>query len=163
MWPSSVVLALALAGGLSAAPLDQKEVEFGQPGGTKLYLDLHVPHGPGPFPAAILVHGGGFDEGSRSTNVRPLFEPLANAGFAWFSIDYRMAPKFKFVQANEDLNTAIKWVKAHAREYPGCWLAVLEDRSGRRSREDAEALRGFLEIDNEPLKVSSSPRLLRKR
>jgi hypothetical protein len=32
---------------------------------------------------AILIHGGGFDEGSKSTNVRPLFDPLANAGFEW--------------------------------------------------------------------------------
>lgn len=106
-----------MAIGVYAAPLDQKDVEFSQPGGVKLYLDLHVPDGAGPFPAAILVHGGGFDEGSRSTNVRPLFEPLANAGFAWFSVDYRMAPKFKFHEADQDLNSAIRWVKAHAREY----------------------------------------------
>ena len=80
-------------------------------------LDLHVPDGPGPFPAAILIHGGGFDEGSRSTNVRPLFEPLAEAGFAWFSIDYRMAPAFHLPQAAEDIDSAIRWVKAHASEY----------------------------------------------
>lgn len=111
------LLALAWAASITAAPLDRKDVVFAEPGGTKLYLDLHIPDGPGPFPAAILVHGGGFDEGSRSTNVRPLFEPLANANFAWFSVDYRMAPQFKFPQANEDMNTAIKWVKAHATEY----------------------------------------------
>jgi hypothetical protein len=34
-----------------------------------------------------------FPEGSRSTNVRPVFEPLDNAEFAWFSIDYRLAPE----------------------------------------------------------------------
>ncbi|MFL6447157.1 MAG: alpha/beta hydrolase fold domain-containing protein [Bryobacteraceae bacterium] len=126
------VVASVLASALNAAPLDQKEVEFGSPGGTKLYLDLHVPDGRGPFPAAILVHGGGFDEGSRSTNVRPLFEPLANAGFAWFSIDYRMAPEFKFAQANEDLNSAIKWVKAHAREYKvdASKLAIIGESAG---------------------------------
>jgi alpha-L-fucosidase 2 len=45
-------------------------------------LDLHVPDRPGPFPTAILVHGSGFDEGSRSTNVRRLFDVLVNAGFA---------------------------------------------------------------------------------
>lgn len=82
-----------------------------------MLLDLHIPDGPGQFPAAILIHGGGFDEGSKSTNVKPLFEPLANAGFAWFSIDYRMAPEFRFPQTNEDVNSAIRWVKAHAAEY----------------------------------------------
>src|SRR4051794_31459724 len=110
-----VITLLLAAGGL--AGLDKKDVEFGRPGGKPLLLDLHVPDGAGPFPAAILVHGGGFDEGSRSTNVRPLFDVLANAGFAWFSIDYRMAPQFKFPQANADLNSAIQWLKANAGEY----------------------------------------------
>jgi alpha-L-fucosidase 2 len=111
------ILAMAGAFTLAAAPLDRKDVEYGHPGGKALLLDLHVPDGEGPFPAAILVHGGGFDEGSKSTNVRPLFEPLANAGFAWFSIDYRLAPDFKFPSAGDDLNSAIRWVKAHATEY----------------------------------------------
>jgi acetyl esterase len=113
-----LALAFALIGAaLTAAPRDQKDVEFGRPGGKPLLLDLHVPDGPGPFPAAILIHGGGFDEGSRSTNVRPLFEPLANAGFAWFSIDYRMAPEFRFPEARADVDTALRWLKSHAAEY----------------------------------------------
>jgi alpha-L-fucosidase 2 len=96
---------------------DRKDVEYGRAGGQALLLDLHVPDGAGPFPAAILVHGGGFDEGSRATNVRPLFAPLADAGFAWFSIDYRLAPKAKLPDAVEDLRSAIRWVKSHAAEF----------------------------------------------
>ena len=111
------MLVMAGAATLAAAPLDQKDVEYAHPGGKPLLLDLHVPDGPGPFPAAILVHGGGFDEGSKSTNVRPLFDPLANAGFAWFSIDYRLAPAVQFPQVNEDMNSAILWVKANAKAY----------------------------------------------
>ena len=103
--------------GLSAAPLDQKGVEYAKPDGHSLLLDLHIPDGPGPFPAAILVHGGGFDGGSRATNMAPTFQPLADAGFAWFSIDYRMAPEFRFPQAKEDMDAAIKWVKANAKKY----------------------------------------------
>ena len=98
------------------------------PWGPSLLLDLHVPDGPGPFPAAILVHGGGFDGGGRATNMAPTFQPLADAGFAWFSIDYRMAPEFRFPEAREDIDAAIKWVKANARTYrinPAkmCWPA----------------------------------------
>lgn len=110
-------LLLLLSCALAAAPLDRTDVVYASPGGTRLLLDLHIPDGPGPFPAAILVHGGGFDQGSKSTNVRPLFEPLAEAGFAWFSIDYRMAPGFKFVDTREDISAAIIWVKANAKEY----------------------------------------------
>jgi alpha-L-fucosidase 2 len=102
---------------VSALAVDEQNVEYGHPGMTSLLLDLHIPDGPGPFPAAILIHGGGFDEGSKSTNPRPLFEPLANAGFAWFSIDYRMAPEFKFVDTREDVSAAIRWVKANAKKY----------------------------------------------
>jgi alpha-L-fucosidase 2 len=101
----------------AAFAADEKGVEFGHPGANPLLMDLHVPDGPGPFPAAILVHGGGFDAGSRSTNVRPLFEPLADAGFAWFSIDYRLAPEAHYTEAVADVNSAIRWVKAHAAQY----------------------------------------------
>lgn len=111
------LVSIACAATLTAAALDQKDVEYARPGGKPVLLDLHVPDGAGPFPAAILIHGGGFDEGSKSTNVRPLFEPLENAGYAWFSIDYRMAPEFRQPQASEDVNSAIRWVKANASKY----------------------------------------------
>ena len=114
----SLILVCLYATIVATAPAsDQKGVEYGKPGGHALLLDLHVPDGPGPFPAAILVHGGGFDGGSRATNMSPTFQPLADAGFAWFSIDYRMAPEFRFPQAREDVDAAIKWVKANARTY----------------------------------------------
>lgn len=129
---SAVILAIACAATLAAAPLDRKDVEYARPGGAPLLLDLHVPDGPGPFPAAILVHGGGFDEGSKSTNVRPLFDPLAQAGFAWFSIDYRLAPAARFPQTIEDLYAAIRWVKAHAAEYhvDASKLAIIGESAG---------------------------------
>ena len=102
---------------LAGASLDQKDIEYARAGGKAQLLDLYVPDGTGPFPAAILVHGGGFDQGSKSTNVRPLFDVLANAGFAWFSIDYRLAPEAHFPQAIEDTYNAIRWVKANATKY----------------------------------------------
>src|SRR6476646_10597087 len=116
MW-KSVFIFIACVSTLAAAAIDQKDVEYARPGGSPVLLDLHVPDGPGPFPAAILIHGGGFDQGSKSTNVRPLFEPLDQAGFAWFSIDYRLAPAVHFLEAMADVRTAIRWLKAHSSEY----------------------------------------------
>jgi acetyl esterase len=113
----AIVFAVACAIGVIGVPADQKGVEYGRPGGHPLLLDLHVPDGAGPFAAAILVHGGGFDGGSRATNMAPTFQPLADAGFAWFSIDYRMGPEFRFAEAKQDIDAAILWVKAHARDY----------------------------------------------
>jgi acetyl esterase len=100
---------------LSAASLDKKDVEYANRGGKPLLLDLHIPDGPGPFAAAILVHGGGFDAGSKSTNVRPLFEPLSNAGIAWFSLDYRLAPEAQFPQVIQDIDDGIAWVRRTLR------------------------------------------------
>ncbi|MBV8896518.1 MAG: alpha/beta hydrolase [Acidobacteriaceae bacterium] len=109
--------ALLLTPALPGLALDKKDVEYANRNGKALLLDLHVPDGAGPFAAAILVHGGGFDQGSKSTNVRPLFQPLADAGFAWFSIDYRLAPEAQLPQAVEDVHDAIRWVKSHAETY----------------------------------------------
>jgi acetyl esterase len=111
------LLACISSATLLAAAIDQKDVEYARPGGKPVLLDLHVPDGAGPFPAAVLIHGGGFDEGSKSTNPRPLMQPLADAGFAWFSIDYRLAPAAKLPEAFEDVQSAIRWVKANAAQY----------------------------------------------
>jgi acetyl esterase len=97
--------------------LEENDVEFAKPGGYSLTLDLRVPEGKGPAPAVIIVHGGGFSRGNKRTYVTPLFEVLSSAGFAWFTINYRMAPEFRVAQGTEDVNDAIRWVKANAAKY----------------------------------------------
>ncbi len=87
------------------------------PGRQTALLDIHVPDGKGPFPGAIVVHGGGFDEGTKKSHVGPVLEVLTKAGFAWFSIDYRMAPAYHFPQPVEDVDNAIRWVKKNAAAY----------------------------------------------
>ena len=114
MWKPLLILTLV---SLTAGARDFKDVEFAHPEGKALLLDLHIPDGTGPFPAAILVHGGGFDGGHRDTNVKPLFDVLSGAGFAWFTIDYRLAPEAHFPQAMADVNNAIEWVKKNAAKY----------------------------------------------
>jgi alpha-L-fucosidase 2 len=83
-----------------------------------LYFDAQIPEGSGPFPAAIIVHGGGWVRGDRLTEVEPLFAPLTKAGFAWFSIDYRLSDDWtQFGAAIEDVENAVRFVKAHAAQY----------------------------------------------
>jgi alpha-L-fucosidase 2 len=102
-----------------AAPAEAyKDVEFSRAGGVVLRLDASVPEGAGPFPAAILVHGGGWVRGDRRTDVAPLFQPLSDAGIAWFSIDYRLqADPLRFGVAVNDVEEAVRFVKEHAKEY----------------------------------------------
>lgn len=105
----------------------KKDIEYGQAGGESLRLDASVPDGAGPFPVAILVHGGGWSRGDKggsstpgdSADITPWFGLLSEARFTWFSINYRLAPQNRWPACLEDLQTAIRWVKAHAAEYKG--------------------------------------------
>jgi acetyl esterase len=83
-----------------------------------LLLDAHVPEGKGPFPAVVLVHGGGWQTGDKTAAfIRPLFPVLDRTGYAWFSVDYRLAPKYPLPAADQDVERALLYVKKHAREY----------------------------------------------
>ncbi len=93
------------------------DVEFAKAGGVSLTLDAYVPEGDGPFPTAILVHGGGFTKGDKTSFIKPLFEPLSAAGFTWFTINYRLAPDHRWPACIEDVESAIRWVRQHAKEY----------------------------------------------
>ena len=105
----------------------RRDVEYGTAGGERLLLDANVPDGPGPFPVAILVHGGGWSAGDKSgsdkpgngADISPWFAPLTEARFVWFSINYRLAPAHRWPACLEDVQTAICWVKAHAAEFKG--------------------------------------------
>ncbi len=109
--------ALALLSSIFARAELRKDIEYGRAGDVSLKLDASVPQGTGPFPAVIIVHGGGFTSGNKQVYVTPMFEPLTRAGFVWFSIDYRLAPQYRFPAAVEDLDRAIEYVKMHAAEY----------------------------------------------
>jgi acetyl esterase len=95
-------------------------IEYGLAGGQSLQLDAFLPDGVGPFPAAIIVHGGGWVAGDRKSNVEPLFQPLVDGGFVCFSISYRLAKDLSVLGAAvEDVEQAIRYVQAHAAEFDG--------------------------------------------
>lgn len=111
----------------------QRDVEYSRPGGQSLRLDANVPEGKGPFPAVVLVHGGGWIRGDREFNVEPLFDPLSKAGFAWFSISYRLATDFlNLGAAVDDVADAVRFVRKNAAEFnidPGR-IALLGESAG---------------------------------
>jgi acetyl esterase len=83
---------------------------------SHLSLDAFLPRSSTPVPAVIVVHGGGWEAGDKVTYVTPLFEPLARAGVAWFSIDYRLTPAFTLEDQLKDVREAIRFVRTgHAR------------------------------------------------
>jgi acetyl esterase/lipase len=108
-----------LSASVSAAGIEvRNDIEFARPGGEPLLMDVHIPPGPGPHAAVILVHGGGWSAGSKQANfIQPLFGPLDESGLAWFSIDYRLAPKHPYPAAVRDVEESIRYIKAHAKEF----------------------------------------------
>jgi acetyl esterase len=110
-------LALWLMTECPSSAVDLTDIEYANAGGVRLTLDAHVPDGNGPFPAAILVHGGGWVGGDKQQYITYIFQPLSDAGFAWFSINYRLAPQFRFPADADDVESAIQFVKANAAKY----------------------------------------------
>ncbi|HVR71178.1 MAG TPA: alpha/beta hydrolase [Vicinamibacteria bacterium] len=138
-----------------------------------LRLDAYVPPGSGPFPAVVLVHGGGWEAGDKVTYVTPLFEPLARAGFAWFSIDYRLTPDVRHPEQMDDLRRAVAFVRGHAARFrvdPARLAVVGESASGQMAAllatEDAAlaAVVSFYGVYDFPsLVTDASPRSLLRR
>ncbi len=74
--------------------------------------DLFLPDGQTPdsgFPAALLIHGGGWTGMDRFA-VRGLAEFLAENGFAVFNIDYRLAPQHRWPAGLDDCKAAAQWL-----------------------------------------------------
>jgi acetyl esterase/lipase len=112
-------LLLALAGTVLAGEKWLPDIEYGKAGGELLLLDACLPEGEGPFPMAILIHGGGWGSGDKAQDFSALARPLTEGGFVWFSINYRLAPKHRWPACFQDVQAAIRWVRANAAAYKG--------------------------------------------
>ena len=124
MRAASLILLLMMGSTLYARPVAAArartidDIVYAQVGGTDLMMDVALPASHDPTAAVIIVHGGGWVRGDRRVDVRPLFQPLSEAGMAWFSISYRLVTDVsQFGVAIDDVESAVQFVKAHAAEY----------------------------------------------
>ena len=87
--------------------------------GNSQTLDIYVPRVPttNPLPIAIYVHGGGLTSGDKA-DINPVFlNALASAGYAVASVNYRLAPQYKYPAQIEDVKCAIRYLRANAQTY----------------------------------------------
>ncbi len=82
-----------------------------------LLMDVSYPASGAPVPAVIVVHGGGWEAGDRRTYVGPLLSLLEESPYAWFSIDYRLAPAHPYPAAVEDVLDAVEWIHQNAAQF----------------------------------------------
>lgn len=98
-------------------------------------MDASIPKDALGVPAAIIVHGGGWVRGDRRGEVEPLFQPLTDAGIAWFSIDYRLVTNaMQFGYGIDDVESAVRFITSHASEFhidPGKLALIGESAGGQ--------------------------------
>ena len=95
----------------------EKNIEYSNPDDQHLQLNLARPkEGPGPFPAVICIHGGGFRAGTRE-GFNGLCLQLAERGYVAVTVSYRLAPKYQFPAAVYDVKAAVRWMRANAEKY----------------------------------------------
>lgn len=88
-------------------------------------LDLAMKKGKtaAPRPAIVVIHGGGWIEGdkssfaSREQGVPGNIVDFAALGFVAMTINYRLAAEARYPAALEDCKCAVRWLRAHATEY----------------------------------------------
>jgi acetyl esterase/lipase len=92
--------------------------------GTQLKWTVFPAVGPGPHPAVLVIHGGGFDREPSSPRMHQAARDAAAVGFNAFLVEFRFAPPDKlpgqkssgrYPEQTNDLKRAVR----AARQYPG--------------------------------------------
>ena len=92
-----------------------RNLPYVENGHERQKLDLYLPENVnGPLPVVVWVHGGGWRSGSKD---RCPAVPLVAKGFAVASINYRLSQHASFPAQIEDCKAAIRWLRAHAKQY----------------------------------------------
>jgi len=88
--------------------------------GAGLVADIAYPEGKGPFPVILSVHGGRWVGSHRNDPGEGAIDVEKWAGFGLFAmtVDYRLVGCTPPPACYQDVQCAIRWVHAHAGEYP---------------------------------------------
>lgn len=94
-----------------------RDLEYVANGHERHKLDLYIPEkADGPLPLLIWIHGGGWQNGSKE-GCPPLRGGYTERGYAVASINYRLSGHATFPAQIEDCKAAIRWLRAHAKQY----------------------------------------------
>jgi len=118
----------AAASPAAAASYKLQTVTYCSPDNIPQLMDIYTPttaSSNAPMPLVEMVHGGGWTGGSKDDihSISPVPEvPTAMLGlladrFVVTSIDYRLAPQYKFPDNIEDVKCSIRYLRAHAAQY----------------------------------------------
>lgn len=94
----------------------EKDIAYIPNGDEAQKLDLYLPEKPAdkPLPLIVHIHGGGWRAGSKFPCPVTL---MVLQGYAVASVEYRFSQKAIFPAQIQDCQAAIRWLRAHAKEY----------------------------------------------
>jgi acetyl esterase len=100
---------------------DVTTVETTIPGsdGTAISAIVYSPTGPGPFPAVVYFHGGGWVIGTAQAYDLSARALAKEAQAVVISADYRLAPENKFPAAWDDALAVYKWTASKVGSWRG--------------------------------------------
>ncbi len=83
-----------------------------------LEAEVNLPETPGNGlrPAALIVHGGGW-QNRGPEDMGGIAEQLASRGFVTFNIEHRFAPEYRFPAQLHDLQQAMAWLHDNAEAW----------------------------------------------
>src|SRR5262247_3278971 len=93
------------------------DIVYRRVNGKELALDAYVQKHGRKRPAVIVVHGGGWESGSRVAFVGQFLEMLTRAGYTWFSVDYRLGGIQNYKDALDDLRAATDFIRCNAKTF----------------------------------------------
>ena len=109
---------------LAAGPKDGVSVTPDQAYGTdpQQTLDVYQPRGGKDLPVVVFVHGGALTSGDKNENKEVHANVLyyfARHGFLGINANYRLAPKYVYPAAAQDMGSVVAWIKENARRFGG--------------------------------------------
>jgi acetyl esterase len=98
-----------------AHEFDMEDIEYLRHGQKPLLARVFKPRGQGPFPALVECHGGAWCMSDRFTE-KLRHEYMASHGIVSIALDFRSGSEDPYPASVQDINYAVRWAKAHARE-----------------------------------------------
>ena len=96
--------------------VEVSDVEYREAHGESWLARIYQPHGCGPFPAILDVHGGAWSGGSR-TSGELIDMALASTGIVVAAVEFRVAPEHPYPAQVQDVNYATRWLKANVSRF----------------------------------------------
>jgi acetyl esterase/lipase len=94
---------------------DVEDVEYLRHGDKPLLATIYKPRGAGPVPAMVECHGGAWCMSDRHTE-KLRHEYMASHGVVSIALDFRSGDQYPYPASVQDINYAVRWAKANARE-----------------------------------------------